>query len=137
MPEITPDDLTRVAKDALYVGIGLGVIGFQKAQVQRVELTKTLKGQVDEAKGRIDGLGASAEDVLGDLKARVEALAGTVDDRVKTVEERLDAVEERFEALLDEVEAKLPEQAREIVAQARVAARDARQQVRTVVSRAA
>jgi prefoldin subunit 5 len=108
MPEITTDAANRVAKDAFYVGVGLGVIAFQKAQVQRVELTKTLKGQVGEAKGQIDKIATNA-----------------------------DAVEDRFEALLDEIEAKLPEQTREIMQQARVTARDARQQVRSVVGRAA
>ncbi len=119
MPEITAEDVSRVAREAVYVGVGLGVIAFQKVQVQRVELTKVLKGQIGEA------------------KEQIETMAGTVDDRVKLVEDRLDAVEDRFEALFDEIEAKLPEQAREIVAQARETARDARQQVRAAVGRAA
>ena len=38
----TAKDFTTVAKDAGYVAIGLGVIGFQKAQVQRQELLKRL-----------------------------------------------------------------------------------------------
>lgn len=137
MPEITAGDVNRIARDAIYVGVGLGVIIFQKAQVQRVELTKVLKGQIGEAKEQLDKLGDGAEDVVDDLRSRIEAVAGTVDDRVKLVEDRVDAVEDRFEALFDEIEAKLPEQAREIVAQAREAARDARQQVRSAVGRAA
>lgn len=157
MPEITADDVTKIAKDALYVGVGAGVIAFQKAQVQRVQLTEAVTAQVGAAKGQLDGLGGSAEavvaevrtrlegllgsldadEVVSDLKARLEALAGTVDGRVKLVEERLDAVEERFEAILDDLEAKLPEQAREVVKQARDTAKDAREQVRAAVGRAA
>ncbi|HMJ77749.1 MAG TPA: hypothetical protein VK507_17340 [Iamia sp.] len=157
MPEITPEDLTKIAKDALYVGVGAGVIAFQKAQVQRVELTKTVTAQVTEAKSQIENLGGTAEsllaevrtrieallgsidadDVVADLKTRLETLTSTVDGRVKLVEERLDSVEERVEAVLDDLEAKLPEQAREIVKQARVTARDARQQVRAAARRAA
>ena len=38
----TAKDFTTVAKDAGYVAVGLGVIGFQKAQVQRQELKKRL-----------------------------------------------------------------------------------------------
>jgi len=121
MPEITADDVTKIAKDALYVGVGAGVIVFQKAQVQRVQLTETVTAQVEEARTRLDA-------VLGGID---------VDARVKQVEERLDAVEERFDAILDDLEAKLPEQAREVVKQARETARDARQQVRAVVGRAA
>jgi hypothetical protein len=36
------EDATKLLKDALYVSVGLGVIAFQKAQVQRNELQKTL-----------------------------------------------------------------------------------------------
>src|SRR5688572_28568939 len=128
MPEITADDVTRIAKDALYVGVGAGVIAFQKAQVQRVELTKTVQTQVADVRTRIESILGSidADDVVADAKARLEALAGTLDGRVKLVEERLDAVEDRFDAILDDLEAKLPEQAREVVKQARATARDAR-----------
>ncbi len=139
MPEITADDVTRIAKDALYVGVGAGVIAFQKAQVQRVQLTEAVTTQAEELRGRIEALlGAlDTDEVVADLKGRLEALAGTVDGRVKLVEERLDSVEERFEAILDDLEAKLPEQAREVVKQARETARDARSQVRAAVGRAA
>jgi hypothetical protein len=37
------EDATKVLKDALYVSVGLGVIAFQKAQVQRQELQKALE----------------------------------------------------------------------------------------------
>jgi hypothetical protein len=37
------DDVSKALKDALYIGVGLGVIAFQKAQVQRQELLKSLK----------------------------------------------------------------------------------------------
>lgn len=47
MPEFTSvkpnemfDSVTKVLKDAVYVSIGLGVIAFQRAQVQRQELRK-------------------------------------------------------------------------------------------------
>src|ERR1700674_3406777 len=48
IPEFTADltkaahDLADVAKDATYVVIGAGVLGFQKAQVHRQELQKRL-----------------------------------------------------------------------------------------------
>jgi len=120
MPEIpTPkaaaEDLTKLAKDAVYVSIGLAVIAFQKAQVQRQELRKQVSGQVDDA------------------KTQLQSLTKLFDDRVKLVEERLEGVESRFETLLDQLEERLPEQAREVAKQARTAAKDARTQVRTLV----
>jgi hypothetical protein len=58
------DELAKAAQDAAYVTIGLTVIAFQKAQVRRNELSKTLQSGLDDAKA-------------------------TVEDNVKLVEERL------------------------------------------------
>ena len=62
-------DIPATLKDAAYVTVGLGVMAFQRAQVQRVELTK----QAREEMGR---------------------LSGTVEERLKTVEERLGGLQE-------------------------------------------
>jgi hypothetical protein len=40
------EDATKVLKDALYVSVGLGVIAFNKLQVQRNELQKTVEGRL-------------------------------------------------------------------------------------------
>lgn len=64
------DELTKVLQDAAYVGIGLGVIAFQKAQVQRQELSKALQGAADDARS-------------------------TVEDNLKLIEERLRSVASR------------------------------------------
>ncbi len=109
MAEITLDDIQRTVRDSVYVTIGLGVIAFQKAQVQRQELRKQLGGAGD---------------------ARTAALG-----RVKEVEERLEAVEERIDAVLDDVEQRLPDQARVVMHQARTVAKDARTQLRALVPR--
>lgn len=61
------DDIAKVLQDAAYVGIGLSVIAFQKAQVQRQELSKTL------------------QEAVGDARAVVE-------DNLKLVEERLRSI---------------------------------------------
>ena len=117
MPNIEIDDITTVAKDALYVGVGLGVIAFQKAQVRRQDLKKTLNGQASDAKDQID------------------TLSTFVEDRIKVVEERLSEVEDRLAQILDQVELKLPEQAADLVKQARVVAKDARGQLNQLVAR--
>ena len=77
MPRPQVDDVTNAVKDAAYVSVGLGVIAFQRFQVRRNELSKTLGAQTDEAKGYLE--------LVGSL----------VNDRVKVVEERLTAVLER------------------------------------------
>jgi hypothetical protein len=43
------EDATKTLKDALYVTVGLGVIAFQKAQVQRVELQKAVEERLKAA----------------------------------------------------------------------------------------
>lgn len=117
MPQPQTEDLTKALKDAAYVTVGLGVIAFQKAQVQRQELLKQLKGQA------------------GDAKDPYESMTSFVEDRVKLVEERLADVESRIDQLLDQVQDTLPEQAAELVKQARDATKDARGQLTALVNR--
>ena len=47
------DAVSKVALDALYVSVGLGVIALQKAQVARRELTKSVESQVKDIEKRI------------------------------------------------------------------------------------
>lgn len=102
------DDIQNALRDGFYVTVGLGVIAFQKAQVQRQELRKRVDGNLDTA--------------------RV-----AVGDRVKTVNERLDAVEARIDDVLDGVESQLPDQARSMMRQARSVAKDTRTQLTDLV----
>ena len=59
MPDISKDitkaanDVANVAKDAAYVVIGAGVLGFQRAQVQRQELRKRLADPKAELEQRV------------------------------------------------------------------------------------
>ncbi len=110
MSEISIDDIGKTLKDSLYVTIGLGVIAFQKAQVQRQELRKQV------------------ETNLGGTRS-------LVGDRLKTVQERLEAVEGRIDTVLDDVEQQLPEQARSVMHQAREVARDTRNQLVELVEK--
>ncbi len=112
------DTVTTALRDAAYVGVGLGVIAFQQAQVRRQELTRAAKARLQAGRGSFDALGEAVE------------------DRVRLIEERLEEAETRVEALLDDVAARLPEQAQDVMTSARKAARDARSQVRDLVARA-
>ena len=73
MARLQIDEVADVVKDAAYVSVGLGVIVFQRMQVRRNELTKSLEGRTDEAKGTLE--------LVGSL----------VTERMKLVEERLSA----------------------------------------------
>ncbi len=108
MADLTLDTITDTARDAFYVTVGAGVLTFQKLQVQRVELTKSLTAQLDEAKG-------SANESIGN----VGNVSDLVEERVKLLEERLESLEGRLETVLAQIEGKLPEQAKDLVKQAR------------------
>ena len=119
-------DVRSTIKDAAYVGIGFGVLAFQKAQVQRQELRKRVESALGEAKGGFEKLGDDVQDRIKLVEERLEALSKQVDAAADDFEERLDKA-------LDEVQNRLPEQARELFSKARTAGKDARSQVRQLV----
>lgn len=114
---VSSDNIQSIVKDAFYVTVGLGVIGFQRAQVQRQELRKQLERQAGETRVQLDKVGK------------------TLEQRVKLVEERLVDVENRFDTLVDQFEDRLPDQAKELVKQAREAAKEARGQLLALAGR--
>lgn len=111
-------DPARTLRDAAYIGIGFGVLAFQRAQVQRQAIKKQLDAQ------------------LGDARGGFSKLSESLEDRVKLLEERFEGVQEQIESVLGDVEAGvdraldelttlLPEPARDALVTARSAARDA------------
>ena len=114
MPELkdVTDEITKTARDAAYVVVGLGVLGFQRAQVRRQELQKRLA----EPRGQI-------QDRLGGVRTEVTR-------RVKDVDGTVEVVIGRIESSLEPIESRLPEPARDFVKQAHVQAREVRQHLR-------
>ena len=122
-------DVRSTLKDAAYVGIGFGVLAFQKAQVQRQELQKRLESSVGEAKGGFGKLSEDVQDRIKLVEERLEALSKQVDAAADDFEERLDKA-------LDQVQERLPEQAKELFGKARSAGKDARSQLREIAKSA-
>ena len=114
MPEFKDitDEISKTARDAAYVVVGLGVLGFQRAQVRRQELQKRLSEPRTQIQGR-----------LGDVRTQITK-------RVKHVDGTVEGVIGRIETSLEPIEARLPEPARDLVKQAHVQAREVRQQLR-------
>jgi hypothetical protein len=110
MRSISTDDVPRLAEDALYTAVGLGVLGFQRVQVGRQHLRRSLTGAVQEAR---------------------EAL----DERARLVEERLDDIDERLDEVVESVEPRLPAPACDLARQAIAVARQARTRVLHLVER--
>ncbi len=120
MPELkdVTDEITKTAKDAAYVVVGLGVLGFQRAQVRRQELQKRLSER-------------------SQLQGHLVDLSGEVTKRVKDVDDAVEQVIGRIEATLVPIEDRLPVPARDLVKQAHVQAREVRQQLRKLILQAA
>ena len=116
-------DLKKFVKDAGYVTVGLGVIGFQRAQVRRQELQKQFESQREELRKQF-------ESQRHELEAQLEEARTQFAKLVRDLDGRVEPVIEQFEARLDELEGRLPTAARDVVHQARQQAKDARAQVR-------
>ncbi|HET9091514.1 MAG TPA: hypothetical protein VFN50_03830 [Acidimicrobiales bacterium] len=97
----TAQDFGRVAQDAAYVAVGLGVVGLQRAQVARRELAARLERQRTAADG---GLSSAREQV---------ARAWT------DVDKALGQFFEAADAALDPLADRLPPQVQEAVTKAR------------------
>ena len=97
-------DLTRNAKDAAYVLIGLGVVGYQRAQARAEELGKRAEAQRTQLDQQVD---------RGPHPGSTQ-LAKLTQDQT-----RFTPVREVLETRLDTFQAALPERAKDLVTQAR------------------
>ncbi len=109
MPDIRKDfqktaaDLTKVVQDAAYVAVGLGIMGFQQAQVRRRELLE----QIERQRSVIDT-------PLGDARKDVAKAVKELDRTMGRVFERLDASMEPVSELLPPGAQAVVQQAREV-----------------------
>ena len=104
--------VTDTLKDAADVTGGIGVLGFQKAQVRRVELTKqieeqvkTIEAQVAEGRKAVAGIAGQLEEIVGPVRSTIETQ-------------------------LDTIESALPGSVAEVIKQARTVAQQTEQTVR-------
>ena len=114
-------DLVTVAKDATYVVIGAGVLGVQRLQVERHQLTKRLSGTNPGLGDRVTAVRSDLADTIQEVDARVEQLM-----------DRFEEIIERVEGVFAPFEERLPTQARDLAKQAHVQAKEARTQLRTL-----
>jgi hypothetical protein len=119
MPDV-PNNLTALSKgatdlarDAAYVAVGLGVLAFQRAQVQRVELQNRLSNDFD-----ID-LNQRIEDVRGGVAKGIHQLDDLAETAVQFVETTFEPIEEKLPPTVSQLTAKAREQAREVRSQIR------------------
>jgi len=103
--------VTDLARDAAYVAVGLGVLGYQRVQVQRVELKNKLSQDLE------------LDQRLGDVREGVAKGIHQIDDLAESathfVESTLQPLEERLPASVTQLTTKAREQAREVRTQIR------------------
>jgi hypothetical protein len=97
-------DVRQRAEDAAYTAVGVGVLGFQQAQVRRRAVQGKLAGVAREARQQAEALTgeakAAVESIGTDVKERVEPfvsqLGGRVDPFVADVRARVEPVIENL-----------------------------------------
>jgi hypothetical protein len=103
--------VTDLARDAAYVAVGLGVLGYQRAQVQRIELKNKLTKDF------------SLDQRLSGVRTEVTKGVKQLDDFVETaaqfVETSFQPLEEQLPASVTQLTTKAFEQAREVRSQIR------------------
>ena len=117
MPEVTNNltslskGVTDLARDAAYVTVGLGVLGYQRLQVHRTELQSRLSS--DE---RFDGV-------------RVGVAKG-----MRQIDDLAESATQFVETTLQPLEERLPAQVTQLTSKAREQSREVRSQIRQRVS---
>ena len=98
--------VTDLARDAAYVAVGLGVLGYQRVQVQRVELKNKLSQDLE------------LDQRLGEVREGVAKGIHQIDDLAESathfVESTLQPLEERLPASVTQLTTRAREQAREV-----------------------
>ena len=121
MPDVTTNlntlskGVTDLARDAAYVAVGLGVLGYQRAQVQRVELQSRL-----------------SQDFL--LDQRIDEVRQGVAKGFQQIDELAESAAHFVETTLQPLEDKLPPSVTQLTAKAREQAREVRTQIRQLVN---
>jgi ElaB/YqjD/DUF883 family membrane-anchored ribosome-binding protein len=115
--------MTNTLKEAAYVTVGLGVLGFQKAQVRRVELTR----QLEEGRKQ---LGSQFADATQTLEAQIAELTKLIKTLAADLDARIAPVRSVVEESLGSLEVRLPPQTRAFVEQARATAKETETQLR-------
>jgi hypothetical protein len=123
MPDVTNNlnalskGVTDLARDAAYVAVGLGVLAYQRAQVQRVELQNRLSNDFDL-----------------DLDKRIEGVRGGVAKGIHQLDDLAETAVQFVETTFEPIEEKLPPSVSQLTTKAREQAREVRTQIRQLVN---
>ncbi len=103
--------VTNLARDAAYVAVGLGVLGYQRVQVHRVELQNRLTQDLS--------LDQHIDDVRQGVAKSVRQIDDLTESAVRLFETTLQPFEDRLPPSVTQLSVKAREQAREVRSQIR------------------
>ena len=106
--------VTDLARDAAYVAVGLGVLGYQRVQVQRVELQNRLSKDFS-------------------LDQRIDEVRQGVAKGINQIDDLAETAAQFVETTLQPLEDKLPSSVSQVTIKARNQAREVRIQIRQLV----
>jgi hypothetical protein len=93
-------DLNHALREGAYVAVGLGVLGFQRAQVRRVELTRQLEAQWEQLSAQWEQ--RNGGDPARAARTQLTGFARSLDEQLqparKQLDERIDRLEEYLPA---------------------------------------
>lgn len=124
-------DLRKTVSDAGYIAVGLGVLGYQQAQLRRARLVEQIQTRTSDlgscARSRREDLNALPSKVAerigaDDLRDRVRDLGSKLDSRISSARERANEIGEQtrgkvapvidtFETRVSELPTPLPQAA--------------------------
>jgi len=112
-------NVTDTLKNATYVTIGFGVLGFQKLQVRRQELAKQVAEQRRQLSEQRHGLAKQLSEQWPQVEAQLAEGRRTVSSLAAQLDGYVVPVRAQVETGLDNFEAVLPPPVQEFVGQAR------------------
>ncbi len=87
-------NLSQSLKDTAYVAVGLGVLGFQRAQVARRELAATLAADRERfeasMRAQVEDLSTVLDTQLGEVRVQLGKAAATLEDVLEPVAKELE-----------------------------------------------
>ena len=116
MPDVTnigaiSKGVSDLARDAAYVAVGLGVLGYQRAQVQRVELKNRLS--------KDHSLDQRFSEIRTELTKGVNQLDELLETATQFIETSIQPLEQQLPPAVTQLTTKAFEQAREVRSQIR------------------
>lgn len=82
-------DVRKLAQDAAYVTVGVGVLAFQRAQVARREARSRFEAQLAETRSTVSQLRARVEPLADQVQARLPEPLAKVVERARSLQSRV------------------------------------------------